>query len=146
MLLTGQREVLPDIRSLHDTLVPWRPNGNRALLHNGNLHLRPFHDQRWDGKDRTQATAHPQIQCDLALLTMQAVSSFMCVSSFCPFREKSASGCSKWQQRSTKTCTALQWQEKALIATSSASMWFPNTWEKTQLFSKRYDLLSWHKV
>lgn len=57
------------------------------------------------------------------------------------FRQKNVSSCSKRQQRSTKTCTAWQWQEMASIATFSVFTWFPNTWEKTQLSSRRYEVL-----
>lgn len=57
----GQREVLPDIRSLHDTFVPWGPNRNCALLHHGDLCVCSFHDQRWDGKAEQQQRTTPLI-------------------------------------------------------------------------------------
>lgn len=58
---TGQREVLPDIRSLHDAFVPWRPNRNCALLHNGDLCLCSLHDQRWNSKGGQQQATTPLI-------------------------------------------------------------------------------------
>lgn len=62
-LSTGQREVLPDLRGLHDTLVPWGPHRDRALLHHGDLCLRPLHDPRWDGEDAKPLMTAALIRC-----------------------------------------------------------------------------------
>lgn len=47
-------------------------------------------------------------------------------------------GCWKRQQKSTKTCTAWPWRDKASTVTSSVCTWCPNTWEKTRPSSRRY--------
>lgn len=49
-LSTGQREVLPDLWSLHDSYVQGRSNRNGALLHRGDLCLCLCHGRRWDSK------------------------------------------------------------------------------------------------
>lgn len=49
-LSTGQREVLPDLWSLHDSYVQGRSNRNGALLHRGDLCLCSCHGRRWDSK------------------------------------------------------------------------------------------------
>lgn len=57
------------------------------------------------------------------------------------YREKSVSGCSSRRQKNTKTCTVWQWQDRASIATFSASMWFPNTSERIHPSWRRYELV-----
>lgn len=116
----GQRKVLLDVRSLHDAFVPWGSNRNCALLYLGELCFCSLHDQRRDSKQHSTHFFDPvsgsSAICHVLLLNLSY-----------PFREKSASGCSRWQQRNTKTCTVWLWQEGASIATFSVSMWFPNT-------------------
>lgn len=137
-LSSGQREVLPDIRSLHDTFVPWGPNRNRALLHDGDLCLRSFHDQRWDSKGLTTATHRTS---DYSAALNDTLSCFRLFLSLCPLRRKSVSSCSNRQQISIRICTAWQWQDRASIGISSVSTWCPNTWERTQPSSRRYEVL-----
>lgn len=81
---TGQREVLPDIRSLHDTFVPRGPNRNCALLHSGDLCLCSFHDQRWNSKAGQQQTT----TCLISLIVIPACRSsysIVCHISLCLF-------------------------------------------------------------
>lgn len=135
---TGQREVLPDIWGLHDAFIPWGPNRNCALLHHGDLCLCSCHDQRRDCKDKKQQYITPLVTA--LLLVTPIVCHLSLLSPSLPFRETSALSCSNWQQRSTRTCTVWQWQERALIAIFSVSMWFPNTWEKTHPSLRRYEV------
>lgn len=146
-LSTGQREVLPDLWSLHDSYVQGRSNRNGALLHHGDLYLCSCHGRRWDSKS-------PHFIYVLPIFLLIVFSLYYCycviklfvIFHFCSFRisfyrEKSVSGCSSWRQKNTKTCTVWQWQDRASIATFSASMWFPNTLERIHPSWRRYELL-----
>lgn len=143
---TGQREVLPYIRSVHDPLVPWRKNRNCAFLHHGVLWLCSLHDQRWDGKfQQCVYTSDYSATHDWILFQYANPCLFVCHVSFLFLpghcRERSAIGCSKWQQRNIKTCTDWQWWDRESIDTFSVSMLFPNTWEKIHHSLRRYQLL-----